>query len=560
MLLAVLMIGGAIHSGLPSHAADIVCGDGDKEAPETCDDGNLLSGDGCSSACTLEACSNNAIDLNEQCDDGNLENDDGCNSQCQMEFCGDSQAQEIRGEQCDDGNGISGDGCSSSCRYEGSKTVTPPDPIIIPPPPPPPPVGQPYAPPIIVTQAIQANAFLATQAGKEYKAHLTDSESIKLETIMSKLASGRRLNAEERTWVKELLTALEAAKLTERTRYTDLLKQFISTPISAEVVHEKNLKGSNLVDVEVLVAIEELNRAVDIINRGELKNAVLFDVSRLKRQGIDISSDVPPDFETYLTAGSRPLAVFTTLKALKEASEQYATTDLAASLERIHREAQALKRALPLFQQEYGLEPAVTEPLLTEIENVSAQATKQDLERVIASINRFMASLERKNIFTKADIASFETNEAHAAAVASRIAETVGLPQDTVTPETIGPLLDGLSETAPDIAKDSFERGTTKEQRADLLKFLSQNDRIQQLRSMLREDGQTDFDARYDALSSDIAHLGEALDSETLCDDSVPDALVCTNKYLADLENAVRGQSFFRRTIGTLQDFFGIGS
>ena len=29
----------------------VVCGDGKKEGSEECDDGNTLSGDGCSSAC-----------------------------------------------------------------------------------------------------------------------------------------------------------------------------------------------------------------------------------------------------------------------------------------------------------------------------------------------------------------------------------------------------------------------------------------------------------------------------------------------------------------------------
>ena len=32
-----------------------VCGDGTYESPESCDDGNIASGDGCSSTCTVEA-------------------------------------------------------------------------------------------------------------------------------------------------------------------------------------------------------------------------------------------------------------------------------------------------------------------------------------------------------------------------------------------------------------------------------------------------------------------------------------------------------------------------
>lgn len=65
------------------------CGDGVLEAGEVCDDGNLVSGDGCSGDCTS----------NEMCGNGHL--DTGM------------------GEQCDDGSvGLSGDGCSSRCTVE----------------------------------------------------------------------------------------------------------------------------------------------------------------------------------------------------------------------------------------------------------------------------------------------------------------------------------------------------------------------------------------------------------------------------------------------------------
>ncbi|HMY20965.1 MAG TPA: DUF4215 domain-containing protein, partial [Polyangium sp.] len=35
--------------------------------------------------------------------------------------CGDGKAQGPDGEQCDDGNTVSGDGCSSTCQMEGPK-------------------------------------------------------------------------------------------------------------------------------------------------------------------------------------------------------------------------------------------------------------------------------------------------------------------------------------------------------------------------------------------------------------------------------------------------------
>ena len=39
---------------LAPQAAMAVCGDSNREASETCDDGNVVSGDGCSSTCQVE--------------------------------------------------------------------------------------------------------------------------------------------------------------------------------------------------------------------------------------------------------------------------------------------------------------------------------------------------------------------------------------------------------------------------------------------------------------------------------------------------------------------------
>ena len=87
------------------------CGDGKiNQANETCDDGNTVNGDGCSSTCKIETCptcgscqclgcencfncsncintkcGNGVLDPGEQCDDGNLNNFDGCSRVCTLE-------------------------------------------------------------------------------------------------------------------------------------------------------------------------------------------------------------------------------------------------------------------------------------------------------------------------------------------------------------------------------------------------------------------------------------------------------------------------------------------
>ncbi|MDO8524769.1 MAG: myxococcus cysteine-rich repeat containing protein [bacterium] len=59
-----------------------VCGNGDVEQGEECDDGNTRNGDGCSSRCRNEGngsvCGNGVIESGEQCDDGNTRSNDGC--------------------------------------------------------------------------------------------------------------------------------------------------------------------------------------------------------------------------------------------------------------------------------------------------------------------------------------------------------------------------------------------------------------------------------------------------------------------------------------------------
>jgi len=96
------------------------CGNGLLEGAEECDDGNLVSEDGCSSTCAIEFCGDLVVQpgLGEACDDGNAVDEDGCSSACAIEECGDGVLQVGLGEACDDGNLVSEDGCSSLCAVE----------------------------------------------------------------------------------------------------------------------------------------------------------------------------------------------------------------------------------------------------------------------------------------------------------------------------------------------------------------------------------------------------------------------------------------------------------
>lgn len=95
------------------------CGDGELDMGEGCDDGNTMSGDGCSATCEVEFCGDGVVQGTEQCDDGNSTPGDGCSPTCTIEktpCCGDGIVD--MGEECDDGNTSGGDGCSATCQNE----------------------------------------------------------------------------------------------------------------------------------------------------------------------------------------------------------------------------------------------------------------------------------------------------------------------------------------------------------------------------------------------------------------------------------------------------------
>lgn len=67
---------------------------------------------------TMSLCGNGEVDPGELCDDGNYVSGDGCSEDCFVDpiVCGDGNVDQ--GEQCDDGGTVDGDGCSSTCQWE----------------------------------------------------------------------------------------------------------------------------------------------------------------------------------------------------------------------------------------------------------------------------------------------------------------------------------------------------------------------------------------------------------------------------------------------------------
>jgi cysteine-rich repeat protein len=89
-------------------------GDGDGEPGDG--DGEPGDGDGDGSS----VCGNGEVEADEECDDGNDVDEDGCTNACALPVCGDGIVTETLGEVCDDGNNASGDGCTSTCVLPGA--------------------------------------------------------------------------------------------------------------------------------------------------------------------------------------------------------------------------------------------------------------------------------------------------------------------------------------------------------------------------------------------------------------------------------------------------------
>ncbi len=136
------------------------CGDNFIVGTEECEDGNTVSGDGCSSSCMKEAgfthntvtngtghqittstpiCGDTMQVQGEACDDGLNTDSQGCKNDCSgpingytctggsltsvmtcTETCGDNFI--THSEQCEDGNTANLDGCSSTCQKEDGWT------------------------------------------------------------------------------------------------------------------------------------------------------------------------------------------------------------------------------------------------------------------------------------------------------------------------------------------------------------------------------------------------------------------------------------------------------
>lgn len=109
----------------PTEGNDPVCGDGEVEGDEVCDDGvNDGSYGGCAEDCSAEGpfCGDGDVTDDEACDDGvNDGSYGGCNDDCTVAaFCGDGSVDGDN-ELCDEGDANeNGSGCNIDCTTSGT--------------------------------------------------------------------------------------------------------------------------------------------------------------------------------------------------------------------------------------------------------------------------------------------------------------------------------------------------------------------------------------------------------------------------------------------------------
>ncbi|WAS93589.1 DUF4215 domain-containing protein [Nannocystis punicea] len=93
-----------------------MCGNGEVEGGEECDDGNDDNTDACLINCIDAFCGDDFVQAGvEECDDGDQLDTNDCTAACKKPYCGDGFEHEGV-EECDDGNDVDTDDCTSDCK------------------------------------------------------------------------------------------------------------------------------------------------------------------------------------------------------------------------------------------------------------------------------------------------------------------------------------------------------------------------------------------------------------------------------------------------------------
>ena len=565
------------YEGFVRAADEAICGDAVKAVTEQCDDGNLLPADGCSIQCTIEVCGNGITDVREQCDDGNTRSQDGCSSLCFIEFCGDGILQGDRGEQCDDGNGIDGDDCSAVCIYTGkissssstssqssessssstssitsSSSAAAAIPWNIP--------SDIASPSVIQTTLSEVRELLSSGGGGTvtntapvYMQNLPREEKLKLEIILKKLGQGKRLNASERIWAKDLAVKLDDDRKKSNAEYDKVLTSFLGSTIAQEAVKSFD---KELLQKDPEQALEVFTATVKTIDRKTLTAQTTRLVESVEQYGIYLAPELREKLDPLRLKNASALEVFSLMTDIKHSIERFAATDIAVSLDALREQIVTLRQATTLFVRGYGVDPKEFSFALDDIETALA-AKRVDTQEVVARIEELLKILQSSKVFDPKTLSMVDVKNSELLERLAAVTSDSNMPQVTLDEAEVEQI---VIEASKNVSADQYARfssGSLLDHRRGLLLFLDTDPKIQYLREELTSRGVQTMEQKFWQLHHAIEVIGEpnAVDP---CSASIDAGMQCIKKFLPELQEAVREASIVLRVVGFFQDLFHI--
>ncbi len=306
-----------------------------------------------------------------------------------------------------------------------------------------------------------------------------------------------------------------------------------------------------------------LRTSVQPLSVSEIKQSTATLLAELRSQGIFIEELQSPEAEKQFAAASSPAEIFATLAAAKQNIARLAPKDMAATLVTINTQAKTLRAALPLLEEQYGIDRGALNAKLIEIEALSATGDPAHAKKLAAAINVIAAQIKRTH--GAAGSQSLTPPPAQIAAESQQLTQSLsriaqGSPvrvPSTAQPEELRIIVDQIAGLAPASLRGAFENNDIAEQQRVLLVYFATQPDIVRLRSQLAQHGNTELDIREQTLAEAIARVGtDRANPRDPCEQSITAMLQCVQVHVAWMEHAAR--SGFLRTIGGFMEDSGV--
>lgn len=517
------------HSSMPAYLTsgeeEAFCSDEIIQPPEQCDDGNTLSGDGCSQYCTTEQCGNGNLDYEEQCDDGNTINGDGCSNECSIEFCGDGNSQIALGEQCDDGNNVPEDGCDAECTIEQASSAS-----------------------SLSASVASSDTSSASASVPSSVASTSSSQSSSLHSAFSDPAVGVQsvlsalLTPSEHAVIDAVLAKKPLSVEQENTVRT------IIENITQAIGQMDATLASSLRDVLFVGTIDDIVRVIQEMNPPPYDTRAfalsLNDiVDERAFHGMNLSAATWDEAESILRHGA-PLDVLKALLSVRAIVAAEAPEDLPATIASIGAAARSLLSSRSIEREYPDVDHEALVRALTALRE-SAASAPDDLERLLSRLDAVAVVLRDGNV----DLATLAS---HPPSLSDRAAFGVIAAQAGLNPKQAEELADAL----PPSIKETFREGTLADRRQAVIAVLQSQPLIDALIELLPPDRKQTFVMRRATLIAQLNAAGTDDATFHSLSHAIEDGVMpFLHELTADVSATL---SPFDRFIQFLQDTFGI--